>query len=220
MSAHFDPVKSFSYIKGMAMGLHWNNTIRALNFARTAHDGQFRKGGEPYFSHPLTVACHAIALGLHDDHIIAACLLHDVIEDCNVSINDLPVDDETRHAVKLLTKSHMIPVTQKDAYTEAYYKAISEDRIASLIKILDRCNNVSTMAGVFTPEKIVEYIDETNHHTLPLIRTTKDQWPEHSEPLFVLKYHIMAITDGLTAAMVACDTSTGKREQKEDDDNG
>ena len=84
MSAHFDPIKTYAYIKGMAMGLHWNNTLQALSFARKAHNGQYRKSGEPYIVHPLTCASHAIALGLHDDQIIAACLLHDVIEDCHV----------------------------------------------------------------------------------------------------------------------------------------
>lgn len=202
MSAHFDSIKTYAYIKGMAMGLHWNNTLQALSFARKAHNGQYRKSGEPYIVHPLTCASHAIALGLHDDQIIAACLLHDVIEDCHVKTEDLPVDEATRHAVSLLSKLP-VPVSQKNSYEEKYYAAIQDDKIASIVKLIDRCNNVSTMSGVFTPEKVREYIDETNRLVMPLLRTAKDKWPEYSDPLFILKYHIAAVTDGLAAAMTA-----------------
>lgn len=199
MSVHFDTVRTYSYIKGMAMGCGWTNTVEALAYAREKHRDQYRKSGEPYFIHPLTIAGHAVALGIHDDATIAAALLHDVVEDCNVQVSDLPVSQEVQEIVKALTFSY--EHDDKNVGLKYYYANILENRKACIIKLLDRCNNVSTMAGVFTEKKLVEYIKETEEYVLPLIRAVKDKWPTDSNLLFVLKYHIQAVTDGLKACM-------------------
>lgn len=190
MSAQFDATKMYTYIKGYAMGLKWHDTLTALVLARTAHKDQKRKSGEPYFVHPLTVACHALSLGIEEDAVIAAALLHDVVEDCDIKLETLNVSADTKDAVRRLTHVKGEPL-------EPYYREIGENRVASLVKLLDRCDNVSTMAGVFSVEKVHQYIAETREYVLPLLRKTKDQWPEDSNALFVLKYHIMSVIDGL-----------------------
>ena len=56
-------------------------------------EGKFREPMSaqiPYINHPFTMACHALAMGLEDDELIAALLLHDVVEDCGVSAEELP----------------------------------------------------------------------------------------------------------------------------------
>lgn len=85
MSAQFSVESMYTYLKGYAMGRKLPDTIKALAFARELHKDQLRKDGQPYIVHPLTMACHAITIGLDDDVIIAACLLHDVVEDCGVT---------------------------------------------------------------------------------------------------------------------------------------
>ena len=60
----------------------------AFEFANEAHSGQFRKSGDPYVSHPVAVANILSNLGLDEDSISAA-MLHDVIEDCDVTPVDL-----------------------------------------------------------------------------------------------------------------------------------
>lgn len=87
----FNPERMFTRIRGFAQAKGWTDTLSALGFARKAHMGQDRKDGLPYIVHPLTMACHAIALGVHDDCVVAALLLHDVPEDCGVDARDLPV---------------------------------------------------------------------------------------------------------------------------------
>ena len=184
MSANFDASKMYTYLKGYAMGLEWHDTLKALSFARVAHKDQRRKSGEPYIIHPLTVASHAVALGIKEDEIVAAAILHDVVEDCGIKVENLPVSASTRDAVRRLTHIKGEPLGP-------YYREIGEDRIASIVKLLDRCDNVSTMAGVFSVEKVAQYIGETRQFVLPLLRETKDKWPNDSNALFVLKYHIM-----------------------------
>ncbi len=192
MSAKFDSGRMYTFLKGYALGADMPNTLQALVFARKAHEGQTRKSGEPYIVHPLTMACHAITLGIDDDEIVAACLLHDVVEDTDRDVSKLPVTDAVIDAVNRLTHEKGEPL-------EPYYRLISLNRIASVVKLLDRCDNVSTMAGVFTREKCLDYIRETRDYVLPLLRNVKDAWPQYSDLAFVLKYHIYSVIDGLDA---------------------
>ena len=193
----YDVDKMYSYIKGYSMALEYENTVKALAFARKCHSGQMRKGGEPYIVHPLTMASHAITLKIADDNLLAAILLHDVVEDCNVAIDELPVSNEVKTIVYLVTYKKPANKEDKIATQTYYYNEIGENKVASLVKLLDRCHNVSTMAGTFTAAKITEYIEETERFILPLIRSTKDKWPEISDALFVIKYHIHSVIDSL-----------------------
>ena len=191
---YYDSGRMFTYIRGFAMGKHWNETLNAMNFARKLHEGQNRKSGEPYIIHPLTMACHALAMGLEDDEIIASLLLHDVVEDCNVSTNDLPVSPNVRFIVNLLTH-------EKETPLENYYGSIAMNGKASICKIIDRCNNVSTMSGVFKKQKLLDYIVETNAFILPLIRSTKEKFPEYQNALFLLKYQIVTLLSSIEGAL-------------------
>lgn len=190
----FSPDRMYTYLKGFTSGANLENTHNALVFAKQAHAGQTRKTGQPYIIHPLTMACHATALGFRSDAVIAACLLHDVVEDCGVLPCDLPVDESIQNIVALLTHD-------KADSLDVYYSRILHNKIACLVKLFDRCDNVSTMSGVFTRSKLVSYIDETCRYAPELYRTAKDSWPELSDALFVLKYHITSVTNSLRAAV-------------------
>jgi len=65
--------------------------VRAFEFGRQAHDGQLRASGEPYFTHPIAVANILVDMHLDEESIITA-LLHDTVEDCDVTLQTL--DDE------------------------------------------------------------------------------------------------------------------------------
>lgn len=62
--------------------------VRAYQYAREAHTGQFRKSGEEYISHPIAVATELADLGLDTSTLVAA-LLHDVVEDTAATLADL-----------------------------------------------------------------------------------------------------------------------------------
>lgn len=102
----FSEERMYTYIKAYATMNSLNQTLRVLPYVREMHEGQFWRGRDhvPFVYHPITVACHAMALGLVDDNLISAALLHDVCEKCNVRCEDLPANDETREAVKLLAR--------------------------------------------------------------------------------------------------------------------
>lgn len=194
----FSPERMYTFVKGYATALDWSDVLSSLPFARKAHGDQARKDGQPYITHPLTMACHALALGVRNQSVIAACLLHDVCEDCGAKPEDLPVSGHVQDVVRRLTHIKSVPL-------DVYYAGISTDPDAGLAKILDRCHNVSSMAGTFTARKCRAYIAESEEYVMPLFRTLKDACPMYSSALFVLKYHIQSVDNSLKALLDGMD---------------
>ena len=198
----FNPEKMYTYLRGYAAGLGMKETMKALTFAREKHSGQFRKSGEPYIIHPLMMACNAVSMGIREDSVIATILLHDVCEDCGVGFKELPVGDRVRRGVELMTFRVMEGET-KDIAKNRYYNLLLESREATITKLIDRCHNVSSMAGTFSVEKLKAYIEETRHYVLPLLRKAKNVYPEDADIFFMLKYHIVSVVDSIDATMQA-----------------
>lgn len=198
----FNHEKMYTYIKGYASGAQMEQTLRALSFARAKHEGQLRKDGTPYIIHPLTMACNALSMGIRDDAVIATILLHDVCEDCGAALSELPVNTEVKRAVELMTFTIMEGETKENAKVR-YYNMMLESRPATLCKLIDRCHNVSSMAGTFSKEKLIAYIEETRRFVLPLLRKAKAAYPNDADILFVLKYHICSVVDSIEATMMA-----------------
>lgn len=193
MAVDYKTEKMYTYLKGYYSAMNWQDALSALTFAKMQHEGVTRKDGRPYLVHPLTMACHIAALNIRDEVISASALLHDVVEDCNVTVEQLPVQNQRiKDTVRRLTHVKPTPLA-------VYYNGIAESPEATMVKIFDRCDNVSSMAGVFTLEKTDSYIHETNEYVMPLYRKAKNYWPQYSNALFVLKYHIVSVTDGLHA---------------------
>lgn len=196
----FNYEKMYTFMKGFAMGANMPETLKALAYAREKHKGQTRKGGEPYIVHPLTMACNAVAMNIVDDNIIAVILLHDVVEDCGVRVDELPVNDIVKKGVKQLTFNLLEGETKEEA-KKRYYNLMLESKEATIAKLIDRCHNVSTMAGVFSQAKLDEYIEETKNFVMPLMRKAKDKYPEMSNIFFSLKYHITSVVNAVEATL-------------------
>lgn len=168
------------------------NTLKALDYACEAHNGQTRKNSDiPYVNHPLNVACHAIALDVIDDDVIAACLLHDVIEDCGKKPEDLPVNDDIRKIVVLLTREHA-DADHRDEVMERYYAGVATDPRAALIKCIDRCHNITTMAKGLSPDKIRRYIVETKKY-YPALLDVVESVQEYDNAAWLLRYQIKSM---------------------------
>lgn len=199
-STVFSHEKMYTYLRGFATGASMRETLKALTFAREKHSGQLRKSGQPYIIHPLTMACNAVSMGIKDDCVVATFLLHDVCEDCGVSVAELPVNQTVKRGVELMT-FRVMDGESKEIAKNRYYNMILQSREATLTKLIDRCHNVSSMAGTFSVAKLKSYIEETRHYVLPLLRKAKDVYPEDSEVLFLLKYHIVSVVDSIEATI-------------------
>ena len=167
--------------------------MKALDFAIKAHEGQTRKKSDiPYIYHPLNLACHCFAMEVDDDALIAACLLHDVVEDTEYRLDDLPTGEETKRLVKLLT--HEKDDKNRETIMKAYYKDLASDPKAALIKCVDRCNNLTTMSWGLSRDRIYRTIMETEQYVLPLFKVLK-QTPEYNNASWLLQYQIRSMLD-------------------------
>lgn len=197
---YFQEKNMFTRMRAYAEVEHLPETYRALNYMRDLHKEQYRKKGRystkqvPYINHPLLMACQAHAYGIKDDVVLSAILLHDVVEDTKASLDDLPVSDAVKEIVGLLTFT--VPEGMDwDSAKKEYYERIRGNQKACLIKLLDRCNNVSTMAGSFDRARMKEYIVETETYILPLASILKNESLEYNEVAFLLKYHIISVIE-------------------------
>lgn len=192
--AIYDWERMRTFVKTSAKNYKLTDALKALDYAVKAHEGQKRKKSDtPYIYHPLNMACHALSMGIREDSIIAACLLHDVVEDCGKTVDELPVNDEDRDIVRLLTREQTTDAN-RDKVMKAYYKAIESNPKAALIKCLDRCNNLTTMSWGLSRDRIYRMITETETYYPRLIKVIKDV-PEYNDAAWLLKYQIESMLD-------------------------
>ena len=204
---YFSDVHMFTRIKTVAELQNLRQTYRALYYMKEKHQGQTRKAMKysdaqlPYIVHPLMMACHAMSMNLLDDELLAATLLHDVCEDCGVAPEELPFLQGVRDIVALVTKKEH-PGLTKEEYTRTYYEAIAGSPKAMMIKILDRCNNVSTMALSFSDQKLGSYIQETEDYVMPLLQKLKREEPEYHNAVFLIKYQLLSLLESLKVMLL------------------
>ena len=185
----------YNFIQRTSARENLTQTEIALPLMKKLHEGQTRKGAEkiPYIYPPLLMACHACALGLKEDDLLATILLHDVCEDCGVTPEELPVNENVRKTVELLTFEIREGETDEDAH-ERYFTAIKTNRLAVIVKIIDRCNNLSTMMGSFDRERMIEYIEETEKYVFPLMDLLKFGYDgKYYDVAFLIKYHLLSV---------------------------
>jgi GTP pyrophosphokinase len=183
-----------TYVKTTGKNYDMKDTLKALDFAVKAHEGQTRKKSDiPYIYHPLNMACHALSMCIYEDEIIAGCLLHDVIEDCGKTIEELPVNDETKEIVRLMSHEKTTD-DNRNTLMEAYFRCLASNPKAALVKCIDRCNNLTTMSWGLSRNRIYRMIDETEEYIPKLLDVVKAM-PEYNNAAWLLKYQIESMLD-------------------------
>jgi GTP diphosphokinase / guanosine-3',5'-bis(diphosphate) 3'-diphosphatase len=148
---------------------------RAFRFAAWAHEGQNRKSGEPYITHPVAVA--GILAGLQMDvSAIQAGLLHDTVEDTNVTLEDIEhtFGATVRRIVEGETKVSKLSKRAKDHLEDEQAEnlrqllvAMTRDVRIIIVKLADRLHNMRTL-GSMKPEKQIRIATETLEIYAPL----------------------------------------------------
>lgn len=186
----------------------WNTCI-ALPLARGLHDGTYRRatitrnGTDhrlPYVIHCLRVCRMLAYLNLpvpreEQDILLAAALCHDMIEDLPFEKNgrelteEYCLDPKVYEIVRLVSKRKNF--TEEE--TREHFRAIQENRLALLVKLSDRSQNVEDLYNMRV-DKIHEYIDETNRYILPMCQYGMTHYPELWTTLRVLQDKILCLT--------------------------
>ncbi|OHD84252.1 MAG: bifunctional (p)ppGpp synthase/hydrolase, partial [Sulfuricurvum sp. RIFCSPLOWO2_02_43_6] len=155
---------------------HINPSIaiqNALTFSKQAHHNQFRKSGEPYIVHPVLVAS-IVANMTGDEAMVIAALLHDVVEDTHITIEEISRDygDDVAHLVEGLTKidtirdAQLIPSNSDEklvvsalSFRKMLIASIEDVRVL-VVKLCDRLHNMLTL-GALAPAKQHRIAEET-----------------------------------------------------------
>ena len=146
--------------------------VRAYRYARAMHEGQYRKSGEDYITHPVAVATELASLGLGTPTLVAA-LLHDVVEDTMAGLGDIRegFGDEVAHLVDGVTKLDRIQVESKQQQQAQTLRkmiiAMAKDIRVLVIKLADRLHNMETI-GFMPREKQKRIAQETLDIYAPL----------------------------------------------------
>ena len=129
---------------------------KAIQFAEERHNGQMRKGGEPFVNHPLRVGRSMAEWGFGSEAVCAA-ILHDTVEDCSVSLKQIEelFGEETAELVNAMTAVDEnlykdVSKTEIDIMSDVRFQQYAS-RTALFIKVADRLDNLNTIDAM--PEK-------------------------------------------------------------------
>ena len=151
-----------------------SNIFRAFQMAKKAHAGTRRKSGEPYIFHPLAVALIAVKeVGLGPIAVTAA-LLHDVVEDTDITLDELRMvfGDRVAKIVDGVTKIEDVMVLQQSESKQAenYRKillSMCNDAYVIFLKLCDRLHNMRTLGSMKDTKKLI-IASETSYLYIPL----------------------------------------------------
>ena len=180
---------------------------RAFALAEKSHAGQVRKSGEPYLTHPLRVAETIARLGLDTSSVIAG-LLHDAVEDSDLSVFDLTEQfgGEIAGIVDGVTKLGKVPyLSRQEQQAESFRKmllAMSQDIRVLLVKLADRLDNMRTLTHM-PGDKQQRIARETMEIYAPLANRLGIQWLRTELQDLSFRYLEPAIYQGVQAKIDA-----------------
>lgn len=172
---------------GFANGAKLPLTTTAIYLASLLHKEQKRNDGTDYVDHVFNACWILIDVGVRDDAVLAATILHDTLEDTSETYDDLmnKFGKEVADLVNSVTKKKGVPI-------EEYFSQIRDPREV-LIKVADRTQNMNDMAKCFSVERLEKYVVETEKYILPMIKETRKKFPEYADALISMKTNIDGI---------------------------
>jgi len=200
--------KQFIAMRYWLLGREYFLALDALEFAANFHTGKRKDGSTKEYFHQLSIGRYvkSIITSLeYPEETLATVFLHDICEDCGVSVEEVNerFGEQVSQAVALMTKVFG-DYRKPDV---AYYRDITESKIATVAKGADRIHNIQTMIGVFTYDKQKEYIEETETYILPLLKEARRRFPRQ-EPAYENMRHVLVSQIELLKAVHKAQEST------------
>lgn len=161
----------------------------ALEYMLRTRLGSTRADREtPYAYHPLIMVRQAMALGIADEKLVILCLLHDAYEvGASTELSGLYPAEITGRLLKL--------ARDKDrAVQKEYFEKVAADEYLSMVKILSRCCNLSSMTAGLSKAKMERCVKETEKY-YPALFAKAAEKAEWKEAAWLLQYQIDAILE-------------------------
>ena len=181
--------KKRTALKGYCLGRDYVDVLRAITFAEQYHTGVRKDGVTPEFQHQIEIALHATTLkGLSnadESILLQIIMLHDVVEDYNVSLLEIELRFGSVVAKGVEVLSKVINGVKK-SMTQCM-REMTLNPLAALAKGCDRVHNVQSMRGVFNYAKQKTYGQEVREHFLPMLRRTRDLAPQYRQAINNIK---------------------------------
>lgn len=167
------------HLRGYALGKEWYRLVRVIEVANAVHSHTRKDGVTPEFQHQLEIASYLMTLGIASESLLIVAILHDLAEDYP---DEWEVYSNEFSTLLLQTELVAIKNLNKNLFKthSHYYSNMSNYLLSALVKGGDRINNVQTMRGAFSVEKMKSYIAESETDVLPMLKTARRQYPEHT----------------------------------------
>lgn len=169
--------KDHAAMKNYLLGRGYRLALKVLAFGMKHHTGFRKDGTTPEFQHQLRIAFSILNLRdvVNEELCICLAFLHDTPEDKGISysvLNALFGHDVASKACILDKNQH------KDE--AACFEAIGNDIDCSIVKGADNGDNIQSMVGAFSKEKMQSYMERTREHVLPMLKIASQNFPEQS----------------------------------------
>lgn len=190
-------------LKGYLKGKGYHTALAAFDEGEKTHIGVRKDGVTPEFQHQIEICLFIITLKevKDEENTLIAALLHDIREDYHLehSYIEGKFGKIAADAIEKLTKE--FKGIKKD--TQDYFNKIAECPIASLVKIADRINNISSMVGVFSIKKQEDYLFEIKEYFLPMIKVVRNRFPEQSLSYYGMNTFLKNMSHTIQAVLKA-----------------
>lgn len=202
-------------LKHYLIGRDYTEALIALGIAERWHVGVRKDKVTPELHHQISACFNflntpIVGLTKHREQAgLAALLLHDVCEDYDVTEADLRKASISLFVIRLVKGMTKVP----GETSEALIERLLEEWMLPILKGCDRDNNVLTMQGAFSLEKMKAYIEETKQLILPLLKKATRIYPAHTRPYAALATGIkkqLRIYEGFIAMLDNKDEQNAK----------
>jgi len=185
-------IKSRTALRYWLLGRKYIKSVEAMDFALQFHTGYRKDKVTPEFQHQIYMGNFARVyetLLIYPEEVFTSIFLHDLIEDYDVSPQEITEKFGKLVSDTVYKLSKKYRKLKKDL--DSYFIDISECPIASVIKGIDRVHNIHTMVNVFTYEKEIEYVKETEKYILPTLYRSKHIFPQQEAIYENLKQYLI-----------------------------
>lgn len=167
--------------------------LSALSFAKSAHGSQMRDEGSPYVIHPIRATCTLIDMGISSVDILCAMLLHDVVEDTGIPIEEIQRQFGKRTAKLVANVTRPRPLDESDSQKKEskknkYATVLTSDPDTRMIKCADMLDNIQSWSAIPknhpSRQKLARWYREVEQFAIPIAEKTDERFADEIRKAF------------------------------------